>query len=120
VRGFVHPPASGNYKFFIAGADDGLLWLSPDDDPASKVRVAYSRQAGPHEWKSLRPVFGTRQQSGPVALVAGRKYYIEAVLKVDDGDGHLSVAWEHPDGQIEVIAGDCLSPVKPERRKGTL
>jgi hypothetical protein len=115
----MHPPASGSYRFFIAAADDGLLWLSPDEDPANKVRVAFSRQVGPHEWKPWRPVFGTRQQSEPMVLIAGRKYYIEAVLKVDDGDGHLSVAWEHPDGQIEVIAGDCLSPVRPDRWKET-
>src|SRR5690606_7981549 len=33
-------PESGNYKFWIASDDHSELWLSTDDNPANKVKIA--------------------------------------------------------------------------------
>ena len=40
LRGFVVPPVSGNYTFWIASDDGGQLWLSTDDNPANRRQIA--------------------------------------------------------------------------------
>ena len=51
MRGYVHPPMSGNYVFWIASDDNSELWLSTDDDPAHKVLIASVPQ-----WTASRDV----------------------------------------------------------------
>ena len=47
----------------------------------------------------------------PIALLAGRRYYVEALQKEEGGGDNLSVAWTLPNGQIEApIAGSSLIP----------
>lgn len=106
VRGYVHAPTTGSYTFWIASDDNGELWLSTDENPDNKVRVAhvpgwtYSRQ-----WDKY-----TQQRSVPVNLVGGRKYYIEALLKEAAGGDHLAVGWQLPGGALErPIPGSRLS-----------
>ena len=49
----------------------------------------------------------------PVTLVAGRRYYIEAVLQAGKPGSHLSIAWQIPGhGERELISGDYLSPLE--------
>ena len=38
--GYVHPPATGDYAFFIAADDTAALYLSPDANPANKALLA--------------------------------------------------------------------------------
>ena len=38
--GFLHPPESGEYKFFLAADDQSELWLSTDDNPANAKLIA--------------------------------------------------------------------------------
>jgi hypothetical protein len=40
-RGYVYPPASGNYTFWIASDDASELWLSTDESPAHATKIAY-------------------------------------------------------------------------------
>ncbi len=40
IRGYICAPTSGNYIFTIAGDNGGELWLSSDDNPANKMRIA--------------------------------------------------------------------------------
>jgi hypothetical protein len=51
-------------------------------------------------------------QSPKVRLVAGRRYFIQAVQKTASGSAHLEVAWKIPDAEREIISGEFLSPVK--------
>ncbi|HEU4470414.1 MAG TPA: PA14 domain-containing protein [Flavisolibacter sp.] len=107
IRGYICPPQTGAYTFWIAGDDGTELWLSSDDNPANKIKIAYSRN-----WTAFRQWdrFFT-QKSAPVTLEAGRRYYIEALQKEGNGGDHLSVAWELPGGQKEApIPGSRLSP----------
>ena len=110
IRGYVCPPQSGSYVFRLAGDDDCELWLSPDDNPAHKVRIAnVNGFTGYRQWNKY-----ASQQSAPVALVAGRRYYVETLHKEIGGEDHLSVAWTLPAGQIEApIAGSHLLPFVP-------
>jgi DNA-directed RNA polymerase specialized sigma24 family protein len=107
MRGWVHPPVSGAYTFWICSDNDGELWLSPDDQPSGKARIALVQGAvGFDHWED-RP----DQRSQPVQLEAGRRYYIEALQKEGGGADHLEVGWQWPDGTLErPISGWALSP----------
>lgn len=113
VRGYVHPPATGDYVFWIASDDNGELWLSTDDDPKTKVVIARQGEwTSPQEYEKR-----AEQKSMPLRLEAGRRYYIEALLKEGGGGDHVSVRWQLPDGKIEQpIPGARLSPWTGGRR----
>jgi len=106
MRGYVYPPASGSYSFWIAGDDNSELWLSTDANPATKVRIAnVSDWTNSREWTKF-----PSQHSAAVTLTAGQKYYIEALQKEGSGGDNLAVAWDGPGISQQVIAGQYLSP----------
>jgi hypothetical protein len=107
MRGYVHPPASGAYTFWIASDDHSELWLSSDDVPAKKKLIASCPwAAGPRDWNR-----GPTCKSAPIPLVAGKRYYIEALHKEGGGDDHCAVGWTLPDNTEErPIPGSRLSP----------
>jgi hypothetical protein len=107
VRGYVVPPASGPYRFWISADDRADLLLSPSDDPAAKVKIAevvdYTDPGVYDKYQS--------QRSNPVVLERGRAYYLEVVHKQGGGGGHLSIGWTLPDQRIErPIPGSFLAP----------
>ncbi len=107
IRGYICPPKTGNYTFWIAGDDAAELWLSPDDDPAKKVKIAYVLSwTYAREWNRY-----STQKSAQIYLEAGKRYYIEALHKEGGGGDNLAVAWQMPDQVFEgPIAGSRLSP----------
>lgn len=107
IRGFICPPSSGSYVFWISSNDHSELWLSTDEDPANKTRIAYvSRATNLRQWDKF-----STQQSSPVLLTQGKKYYIEALHKQGVGSDHLSVGWQAPNEGLErPIPGSRLSP----------
>lgn len=116
VRGFLTAPATGDYTFWISSDDNGELNLSEDEAPEHKRRIAHI--TGSPAWTGYREwtKFPT-QKSEPVSLVAGKRYYIEALLKEDIAEDHLAVGWLKP-GEIgpvpsEIIPGAQLSPIEP-------
>ena len=108
----MHPPITGDYTFYIAASQCGELLLSPNDDPQNRVLLATANRSGQREWTKL-----PMQQSSVLTLTAGRRYYIEVLQKQGIGPDHLAVAWKRPDGKLEVIPGDCLSPFKPKPKE---
>ena len=40
LRGYITAPVTGSYTFWIASDDNSELWLSSNDNPANKVRIA--------------------------------------------------------------------------------
>jgi hypothetical protein len=101
VRGFVEAPQTGQYTFWLQAVDSGQLWLSPSENPAAKTLIAQnplSLGQGPNDW-----FITTSQQSTPISLVRGQKYYFEMLHKEDnDGsDDSCSVAWLLPDGSFQ-------------------
>jgi hypothetical protein len=118
--GYLHPPVTGQYIFWIAASPAAAVYLSRDESPANAIRIfgdnfdlGRGRESQPREWE--RKAGTSRTQSQPITLVAGRRYYIEAVHKADDRGGHLAVAWTPPGGEREIIAGRYLSPLKPKK-----
>ena len=113
IRGYVHAPKSGYYTFHVAGDNAAELYLSNGSDPANKRLIASAPTfTGSRQWDKF-----ASQKSARVYLLAGQKYYIEALHKENTSSDSLAVAWTLPDGTFEgPIAGRHLSPVLPEVR----
>lgn len=111
LRGYLHPPITGAYTFWISGNDQAELWLSSSADPARKVLVArVPVGTAARQWDAA-----PEQKSAPVRLAAGQKYYVEALQKDGVGRDSLAVGWQLPDGTLErPIPGARLSaPTTP-------
>jgi len=110
IHGYICPPTTGYYTFWIAVDDAGQLNISTSTDPALKQRIAYV-----NEWTRYRQwnKYAT-QKSARVLLQKGTQYYIEALVKEGEGGDHLSIGWSRP-GQStaspsEVVPGRYLIP----------
>jgi hypothetical protein len=110
-RGYLLPPVTGSYTFWIASQNDSELWLSGSTNPVEMTRLAYVKAdanwPAPHEWTLL-----PSQKSAPIALSAGYAYFIEARLKAGATPSHIAVAWESTSNGISqaVISGQYLAP----------
>lgn len=107
VSGYICVPMTGNYTFWISSNDHSELWLSTDGDPSNRRRIAYvTGYTNPRQWDKY-----ASQQSAPVNLVQGQRYYIEALHKEGVGSDHMAVGWQLPNGTLErPIPGSRLSP----------
>ena len=119
MRGYLHPPTSGAYVFWISGDDSGHLSLSSDEKPENKEQIAaVPGWTGQREWEKHE-----QQKSKPVQLEAGKRYYVETLHREGELGDHLAVAWQPPGGKREVIPGASLSPFKGaagEGKQGTI
>ena len=112
VRGFLTPPRTGEYTFWIASDNGSELWLSPDENPHRAQKIARIDAYGYvpfHGWDQ-----STNQRSAKITLEAGKKYYVEALHWEQIGEDFLSVAWEGPGLARAVIDGAFLSPPSRE------
>jgi hypothetical protein len=91
--GWLLPPVSGEYTFWIASDDDSELWLSTDDDPANMIPAIAKvvGWTGSREWDKY-----PEQKSHALTLEAGQKYYMMALMKEHDGGDNIAVAWQGP------------------------
>ncbi len=97
LSGYLVPPQSGNYRFWIASDDDSELRLSSDQNPANAVVIAsVSTWTDPRQWDKF-----PSQRSARIPLVAGQRYYFEALMKEGAGDDHLAIRWQLPDATVE-------------------
>ena len=92
ARGWIVPPADGQYRFFLAGDDTAEFWLSASADPAAKQRVSYvPGWTYPDEW-TKHP----EQTSSLITLQGGRPYYFELYYIEGIYSDHFTVAWTGP------------------------
>ncbi len=107
LRGYIVPPQTGNYTFWVASDDGGDLYLSQDEDPAHAILIArVDSWTSSREWTKE-----SNQESAPVALTAGRAYYVAALMKEAGGGDNLAVRWRMPDGTDQApIVGTNLLP----------
>ncbi len=110
LRGYVHPPITGEYVFWMTADDEGELLLSTSDDPTKAQRIAHNDNAtGARDW-TTEP----GQKSKSIPLVAGQKYFIELRYKEHEGSDYGACGWKLPNGMMErPIPGAHLSPFKP-------
>jgi PQQ-dependent dehydrogenase (s-GDH family) len=119
VYGYICPPATGSYTFWIASDDNSELWLSTSSNPANKTRIAYHTQwTNSREWNKY-----TTQKSAAITLTAGQLYYVEALMKEGTGGDNMAVGWAKP-GQAtttpsEVIPGSQLLVSIPDGQAPT-
>ena len=109
IHGYLVPPTTGDYTFWISGDNESQLWLSSDQGPANRVLIASTPiYTGQYEWDKA-----PSQQSTVIALVAGQKYFIEVLHAEGGSNDHLAVGWLKP-GEVgtapsEIIPGSALS-----------
>ncbi|MBX2963337.1 MAG: CotH kinase family protein [Cyclobacteriaceae bacterium] len=105
MHGFIKPPLTGSYTFWISSDDNGQLFLSSNDDPENVVKIAeVPGWANPREWEKY-----PAQKSTTIPLQAGQYYYIAALMKEGQGGDNLAVRWQLPDGTInQPIAGEYI------------
>jgi signal transduction histidine kinase len=116
MRGFLRPPATGEYTFWVASDNSSELWLSLDNRPSRARKVCSVPRFGwtlPREWSKF-----PSQRSGPVSLKAGDTYYIEALAEQTTVGENLAVAWQGPGVDQAVIDFSYLTPWGP-RGDGT-
>ena len=117
LSGYLIPPVTGRYLFYLSSDDQGILFLSSDENPSNKVAIAFEP-----EYNGFREFINGLNQasrgippaniSTPIPLEAGRSYYIEALLKEGPGADHLSVAWSLP-GQARLSANG-VAPISSD------
>ncbi|HEY5911572.1 MAG TPA: lamin tail domain-containing protein [Verrucomicrobiae bacterium] len=113
LRAFVVPPTNGNYVFWIASDDNSELYLGAGEYADTNVtRVALvPGWTASREWTKY-----PEQQSAPIYLESGRRYYVEARMAEGSGGDNLAVRWQLPDGTLEEpmtaasVAGTRLVP----------
>ncbi|MBA2479706.1 MAG: hypothetical protein H0V44_03510 [Planctomycetes bacterium] len=97
LRGYVIPPASGWYTFWISGDDACELRLALGSDQLeTRVLASVPEYTDTKIWDRFES-----QRSKPVFLQAGKAYYIEALHKQGLGAGHVAVGWQLPDNKLE-------------------
>lgn len=106
IRGYIVPTTTGSYTFYIASDDNSELWLSTNDLPANKVKIAsVTSWTNNKEWTKY-----TSQKSTAKSLTAGQKYYFEALQKEGSGGDNLAIGWTGPGiSTISVIGSTNIS-----------
>ncbi|WP_300674589.1 InlB B-repeat-containing protein [Desulfoluna sp.] len=102
ITGFIHPPVTGNYNFYMAGCNTWKLRLSSDEAEANKSLLLSVSAYGEFPEEASK--------SAPVSLESGKKYFIEALHKGEERWSSLTVGWSIPGLEVDVIQGLFLSP----------
>jgi hypothetical protein len=109
MEAILTPVESGNYRFFIYSDDASQLFLSTDDKAANLVQIAEETGCCNFFTEPDSP-----RTSEPVALTAGKKYFIRLIYKEGGGGDYGQVAWRKegdatPASALRPIDGKFLS-----------
>src|SRR5204863_6678923 len=114
LLGFFIAPEASPHTFFFSSGDNGDLWLSTDQLPSHKVRIAQETVwSNTKQWTvsgggSALGVGGKR--SAPINLEAGHAYYIEGLYHEGGGGDNAAVAVQLPSQAAPPAEGaDALS-----------
>jgi len=106
IYGYLCPPVTGAYHFWVAADNTAQLYLSTSSNPAQKALIVnLNNWAGPRDWGKY-----STQKSITITLQANTPYYIEAIHKESTGGDNFAVAWQGPGIPQQVISGAYLSP----------
>ena len=93
ISGYLIPPESGDYRFFVRADDAAELWLSPNTNAANAVLIAEEAVTCCEAFKepddTLAPNFET---SAPQTLQAGTRYAFYVLFKEGGGGDWVQVA----------------------------
>ena len=107
LSGYLLPPLSGEYIFWIASNGFGEFHLSSDFDETNKRLVAAVPGSSAYQQWNKYP----QQQSVALQLEQGKRYYFEALQKKRIGKSSLSVAWQIPGQERELIGAEYVAPM---------
>lgn len=97
-RGYLIPPAQGDYQFVLTSDDEGQFWISTNSSPFNKKLACHVwYYAGLEQWNKYHT-----QKSELISLERGKPVYIEALFKQRGGLGQLKVHWKTP-GSTEFV-----------------
>lgn len=101
VPGYIEPPETGDYIFWVCGDDETQLWLTTDPadplNPAKKQLIAsVPVWSNAREWTKY-----PEQQSAPISLEKGKQYYMEILHKEGTGGDNVGWGWQLPSGSLE-------------------
>jgi hypothetical protein len=118
MTGWIVPPVTGNYVFFLCSDDNSSLYLSTDDTPANKHLIAAeSAWSNPRQYlstggssdltqkRSDQNANSTWPTKGTITLTAGKSYWFQVLHHEGGGGDNVSVAWQMP-GAPAVQDGD--------------
>ena len=105
TSGVLIAPETGDYTFWLSTDDNGELWLSQDGNPGNwffggPIASISDSHSDWNQWDKY-----PSQQSAPVSLEQGKRYYIEALQAELGGGDHVQVRWQTPTGSPEIIPG---------------
>lgn len=112
LRGTLVAPYTGKVRFVISSDDNSELWLSANETPFARKKIAWISGPG---WFGSTPLGFTgriaTQWSAPIDLEEGKHYYLEAYHKEGAGDDHFQMMWQ-AEGEDEptMIPGEVLMP----------
>ena len=93
ISGFLVPPKTGDYIFYIVSDDSSRLFLSTDESAENKQMLAeLTGWRGAKHWETIAP----KSISEPKALQADKRYWIEAWYRQQTGKDHFAVTWQMP------------------------
>ena len=94
ISGFLVPPKTGEYVFYLASDDSSQLFLSSDESPDNKIMIASNRfSANWRGWQSL----ASENISPAIMLEAGNRYWVEALFREKRGRDRFAVTWQMPE-----------------------
>ncbi|NNM29841.1 MAG: hypothetical protein HKO57_09975, partial [Akkermansiaceae bacterium] len=86
--GWITPPETGNYRFYLATDDGSQLWLSTTAMRADRVL-----RAEKFGWTTERNYSGAAT-SAQIAMVGGQRYYFEVLHKEGGGGDNAALTWD--------------------------
>ena len=109
MEGYLTPSESGSYRFFIYSDDSSQFFISSDDKEANLAQVAEETGCCNYFTEPDSP-----RTSEPIALTAGKKYFVRMVYKEGGGGDYGQIAWRKEGdataaGKLTPIPGKFLS-----------
>jgi hypothetical protein len=104
LSGWLLPPATGPYTFYLCNISQAAFYLSRSESPLNKVRIAFEPcgfgcgGSGPRYWNHIVPGWNGSPQpnvSLPIQLEAGKRYYLE-IQAASSATDVLGLAWQRP------------------------
>lgn len=86
--GWIVPPVTGDYLFWVEAGREGELLVSTDDSPEHLRPVARTAQG-----QISRYVWQNAGSLGAIRLEAGKRYFVEARHKFFGSDEHFAFSW---------------------------
>jgi hypothetical protein len=115
IFGWLIPPLSGSYEFDLVSDGASELWLSTNDPVAAKIKLSEITDQTPYsKWPHSHEVW-----SAPVALEAGRRYYLEALHVQNAGGISLSIRWRLPNSSTDEIIPASRLATSPAEKSAT-